>query len=193
MMENSLLRANESLTLQLKEIEKLHLQLQEQVARDPLAGLYNWRYLTDTMERELARARREQIPVSVAILDLDHFKGINDTFGHECGDVVPKTMAVLLLSYVRANDIACRYGGEEFVLLMPSTPLNAAAERLEELRKAFEATLINYDGKTICATSSFGLASHPAHGDTGESVLRVADDMLYLSKRNGRNRVSVAE
>lgn len=191
-IQHELLVTNESLKLQLKKVKLLQAKLRKQATLDPLTGLYNRRYLADMIQRELVRAKREIIPVSVAIMDVDHFKKVNDTFGHKGGDTVLKAMAELFLSHVRASDIVCRYGGEEFIFLMPGATLAKAAERLEELRKTIEAKQIIHNDKTIRITVSIGVASYPIHGDNDESILLVADDMLYCSKRDGRNRVSVA-
>lgn len=191
-IQHELSVTNESLKLQLKKVKLLQAKLRKQATLDPLTGLYNRRYLADMIQRELVRAKREQASISIAIMDLDYFKKINDTFGHKGGDAVLKTMAELFLSHVRASDIICRYGGEEFLFLMSGASLNAAAERMEELRHAVEAKSIIYNGKTIHVTVSIGIASYPAHGDNDESILLAADDMLYRSKRNGRNLVSVA-
>jgi diguanylate cyclase (GGDEF)-like protein/PAS domain S-box-containing protein len=192
-MQQELQAANESLKLQLEKIGILQEKLREQATLDPLTGLYNRRYLTDMIQRELARARREKTPVSVAILDLDDFKNINDTFGHKGGDAALTAMAELFLSHVRASDIVCRYGGEEFTILMPNASLNTAAERMEDLRKEVEAKPIIYNDKNIHITISIGVASFPDHGEDDDSILWAADNMLYQSKRNGRNQVSVAK
>jgi len=192
-IQQELLVANENLQSQLQEIEILQEKLREQATLDPLTGLYNRRYLIDMMQREIARAKREDIPISVAIMDLDHFKDINDTFGHKGGDAVLEAMAELFLSHVRASDIVCRYGGEEFIFLMPGASIDTAAERMEELRKLIEEKAIIHNDKAIPVTVSIGVASYPIHGDNDESLLLEADNMLYNSKRNGRNQVSVAK
>lgn len=191
-MQQELQAANESLKLQLEKVELLQEKLSEQATRDPLTGLYNRRYLADTIQRELARARREKTPISVAIMDLDDFKNINDTFGHKGGDAVLMAIAELFLSHMRASDIVCRYGGEEFTILMPNASINTAAGRMENLRKEIEAKPIIYNDKKIHVTISIGVASFPDHGEDDESILWAADNMLYQSKRNGRNQVSVA-
>ena len=192
-IQQELLVANENLKSQLQEIEILQEKLREQATLDPLTGLYNRRYLIDMMQREMARAKREDIPISVAIMDLDHFKDINDTFGHKGGDAVLEAMAKLFLSHVRASDIVCRYGGEEFVFLMPGASIDIAAERMEDLRKLIEEKSIIHNDKAIPVTASIGVASYPIHGDNDEALLLEADNMLYNSKRNGRNQVSVAK
>jgi len=192
-MQQELQAANEKLKLQLDKVELLQKKLREQATRDPLTGLYNRRYLADSFQRALVRARREETPVSVAIMDLDHFKDINDTFGHKGGDAVLKAIAELFLRHVRASDIICRYGGEEFTILMSNASLNTAAKRMEDLRKEIEGTSIIYNDKNIHVTLSIGMAGFPDHGEDDEAILLAADNMLYQSKRNGRNQVSVAK
>ena len=192
-IQQELLAANENLKSHLQEIELLQDKLREQAILDPLTGFYNRRYLIDMMQREIARAKRENTPISIAIMDLDHFKKINDTYGHKGGDAVLEAMAKLFLSHVRASDIVCRYGGEEFVFLMPGASIDHAAERMEELRIIIEAKSIVHNDKTIPVTASIGVASYPLNGEDDEALLLEADNMLYNSKRNGRNQVSVAK
>ena len=191
-IQQELLVANENLKSQLEKIELLQEKLREQATLDPLTGLYNRRYMIDMMHRELSRAKRENTPISIAIMDLDHFKNINDTFGHKGGDAVLVAMAELFLSHVRTSDIVCRYGGEEFLILMPGASIDHAAERMEELRKIIEAKSIIHNDKTIPVTASIGVSSYPLNGEDDDALLLEADNMLYNSKRNGRNRVSVA-
>jgi diguanylate cyclase (GGDEF)-like protein/PAS domain S-box-containing protein len=193
-MENNLREANQKFQRQLNEIATLQEQLREQAIRDPLTGLYNRRYLTETLEREFSRARRQKQPISVAIMDIDLFKNVNDSFGHKGGDSVLVALARLLQSQIRASDIACRYGGEEFVFLMPGASVEHAAQRAEELRLAFMALEVPHDdARIIRCTISIGLATHPQHGKDGEAILLAADKALYQSKSNGRNRLTVYE
>jgi diguanylate cyclase (GGDEF)-like protein len=177
---------------QLGEIRALKARLEEQAIRDPLTGLYNRRYLDDALERELVRARREGYPISVVMLDLDRFKVLNDSHGHPAGDAVLVALGKTLRDMVRAGDLACRWGGEEFLLLMPNMPLGAAAARVDKLRTRFGAMLIDAGRKKLAATLSAGVAACPEHGSTPATLIEAADAALYRAKREGRDRVCVA-
>lgn len=192
-LENDLTAANRELQIQLEENERLRAQLQEQAIRDPLTGVFNRRYFTEALESETARAARENTSFSLIILDVDHFKKVNDTYGHKCGDLVLKSLASFLVENTRRSDIVCRFGGEEFVVLMPDAAVDDARERAELFRKKFETLLHTYEDKQIRATFSVGVASFPIHAGAGESLLVAADEALYRSKAEGRNRVSVFE
>jgi diguanylate cyclase (GGDEF)-like protein/PAS domain S-box-containing protein len=189
--EEGFRQANEQLSRQLLEIEQLQTELKEQALRDPLTGLYNRRYLKETMTHELARCEREQTSLSVVIMDVDHFKKINDTYGHQAGDHFLEVIAALLNRHTRGSDFACRYGGEEFLLLLPGTTLQSAAKRAEELRLMCAETSIHLENKKLAITLSLGVASFPLHGSTPDEILIKADRALYGSKRDGRNRVTV--
>jgi diguanylate cyclase (GGDEF)-like protein len=171
---------------------KLRETLRNQAIRDCLTGLYNRRYLEETLERELSRAKRKDKPLGIIMLDLDRFKQLNDTYGHEAGDHVLRTLGDLLQSHVRASDIACRYGGEEFVLILPEADAAVTFNRAEELRLAVEALPVFYRGQQLGVTISLGVAVRPQHGDSGETLLRAADQALYAAKEQGRNRVVAA-
>jgi diguanylate cyclase (GGDEF)-like protein len=178
---------------QLAQIRALKTRLEEQAIRDPLTGLYNRRYIDDALERELVRATREGYPVSVVMLDIDRFKVLNDSHGHPAGDAVLVALAKLLRDLVRAGDLACRWGGEEFLLLMPNMPLGGAAARVDKLRTRFGAMLVDAGrGKKVSATLSAGVACCPEHGTTPEALVEAADAALYRAKRDGRDRVCVA-
>lgn len=167
--------------------------LRTQSIRDPLTGLFNRRYMEESLERELRRAIRKKFPLAVLMVDVDHFKRFNDTFGHEAGDEILRELAHLFQSQVRAEDIVCRYGGEEFILILPEVSLEAARERGERFREAAKSTQILYRGKTLeRLTISVGLSGCPQHGTTGETLLRIADAALYRAKEEGRDRVVVA-
>lgn len=186
------LRQNElSLQRQLDEINDLQLQLHEQASRDPLTGLYNRRYLDATMARELERCKREDKPLSLMLLDIDHFKRINDTYGHPGGDEVLRKIALMLSERSRATDVVCRYGGEEFLLLLPNMPQAAARELAEQYRTTLEATPILFGEFSIRATSSIGIATYPDHGKSAEELIGCADQAMYRAKVNGRNRTVV--
>ena len=192
-LENQLTAANRELQIQLEENERLRAQLQDQAIRDPLTGVFNRRYFTEALESETARAARENTSFSLIILDVDHFKKVNDTYGHKCGDLVLKSLASFLVENTRRSDIVCRFGGEEFVILMPDAAVDDARERAELFRKKFEDLLHSYEDKRIRATFSVGIASFPIHAGSGESLLVAADEALYRSKVGGRTRVSVFE
>jgi len=190
-LEKDLKYANETLTHQLEEINLLRANLQEQAIRDPLTNVYNRRYLSEFLDKEVARAEREGSPLSVVIMDVDNFKHFNDTYGHKCGDVVLQAIAKFLVDHTRRGDVVCRYGGEEFVILMPGTSQEVALERAEAWRQDFSETGMNYEGVNYFATFSAGVATFPDHGSTDEALLQAADRALYRSKDAGRNKVTI--
>lgn len=176
-------------------LANLHLRetLRQQSIRDPLTGLFNRRYLEETLIREMRRAQRRHHTIGVIMLDLDHFKRLNDTHGHDAGDRVLKTVGQLLRESVRGSDVACRYGGEEIILILPESPPEATLARAEEIRQALSQLQISYSGLTLHPLSaSLGVASFPDHGLRAVDVLKAADDALYQAKTKGRNRVVVA-
>ena len=189
-LENDLKYANESLKNQLAEIEKLRAEVAEQAIRDPLTNVYNRRYMVEFLDNEIARAEREKTSTSVVMIDLDNFKQFNDTYGHKCGDVILQAFANFLMEHTRRGDVICRYGGEEFVILMPNAPLEIAYERAEAWRQDFSETATDYEGMKFSITFSAGVATFPQHGSTGDSILQAADKALYHSKYSGRNRVT---
>lgn len=169
----------------------LREKLQAQSIRDPLTGLFNRRYMEESLERELRRAARRNHPVSVLMVDMDHFKRFNDTFGHEAGDVLLKELARMLRQQVRGEDIVCRYGGEEFTVILPEAGLEAAVQRGEQLRRAAGLLGVRHQGQELGpVTLSIGVASFPQHGATASLLLRGADQALYAAKASGRNRVT---
>ena len=190
-LENDLKYANEVLKLQLAKIDELRAQLQEQAIRDPLTNVYNRRYMAEFLDQEIARGARESYPVSVAIMDMDHFKQFNDNYGHKCGDIVLQAFANFLVEHTRRSDVVCRYGGEEFVILMPNAPLEASYERVEAWRQDFCESAIAYEDMKFSTTFSAGVAAFPEHGLTGDAILQAADKALYRSKNSGRNRVTM--
>jgi diguanylate cyclase (GGDEF)-like protein/PAS domain S-box-containing protein len=189
-LEDVLKQTNRFLTDQLAENETLRAMLQEQAIRDPLTNVFNRRYMAEFLDQELARAERDNIPVSIVIMDMDNFKQFNDTYGHKCGDVILQIFAKFLVERTRRGDVVCRYGGEEFVIIMPNAPLTVGCERADIWRQDFSETAIGYDGMKFSATFSAGVAAYPEHGLTGDSILQAADRALYRSKNNGRNRVT---
>lgn len=171
---------------------KLRSSLQQQSVRDPLTGLYNRRYLEETASREAARARRHQQPLSALMIDIDHFKQVNDTFGHATGDAVLRQVGRQLQQHVRAEDVLCRYGGEEFVVLLPDCPAALAVERAEILRRAVER--LAAEQGTVAVTVSIGVAvMDGVAGDNVEGLLVRADAAAYRAKATGRNRVLLHE
>lgn len=172
---------------------KLRDQLRDQSIRDPLTGLFNRRYLLETCRREFLRATRAGLSVSMLSIDVDHFKKFNDNQGHDAGDTVLRAVGRCLEGLFRAEDVPCRFGGEEFVVLLPGSNLDAAAGRAEQLRKTVEALVVRYlDRNLPTITISIGVAAFPISGDTPQTVMRVADEALYRAKANGRNRVELA-
>lgn len=168
-------------------------QLRGLVIRDPLTGLYNRRFLEDELSRQLGHVRRLGQPLAVAMLDLDHFRDYNELYGHLAGDLVLRSLAVLLQGFRQASDVPCRYGGEEFVLIMPAAPATEAVARLEPLRCRLVETGIYHEGRLLQPVSvSIGVAEFPADGDSPEALLDAADAAMYRSKRSGRNRICAA-
>ena len=179
----------EDLSLALANI-RLREFLREQSMRDPLTGLFNRRFFEEFLIRELARAARKTRQVCMVLLDLDHFKLINDTFGHSAGDMVLRNVGPLLKTHVRESDVACRIGGEEFLLLLAELSLPTAVQRAEAIRKALREMSLTYEEHSLGPiTASFGAAAYPDHGRTVESLFRAADAALYDAKRAGRDRV----
>ncbi|MBS1140309.1 MAG: diguanylate cyclase [Proteobacteria bacterium] len=190
-VESALRETNRQLHARIEEIGRLQVALQELAVRDSLTGLYNRRYLDETLEREVSRARREGIPLSLVMLDIDHFKRVNDTYGHQVGDEVLRMLASTLLADIRAEDVACRYGGEEFLILLPNMPLETTMLRAQAWRSAVEALRVTHGNFQITFTISLGVAAYPEHGKTPDDLTRCADQALYRAKHEGRNQVSV--
>lgn len=186
-----LLEVNHQLEEKLKEIEGLQVILREQAIRDPLTGLYNRHFLNDALVRELPRAQREGYGICFILMDLDGFKKVNDTYGHAAGDVTIQYFANLLKRLTRVGDIVCRYGGEEFLLVLPNTQTPFAAQIAERLRSDFENSGISYAGFHIKVTTSCGISEFPSDGDSAQKVLSAADMALYAAKDRGRNQVVI--
>jgi diguanylate cyclase (GGDEF)-like protein/PAS domain S-box-containing protein len=188
--------AQKELSEKIEAEEKLLIlqkELEEQAIRDALTGLYNRRFLDETLTRELSRAERDKYSVSVVMLDLDHFKMFNDTYGHDVGDMMLKQLGKLLASQVRAGDIACRFGGEEFVVVMPKASLSVAKQRANDWRMKFESQILIHNGEVLNATLSAGVAVYPLHGSSSDEIIRKADQAMYAAKAAGRNLVISAE
>ncbi|UCJ17069.1 diguanylate cyclase [Pseudomonas sp. MM211] len=189
----SKLKLAEALALseeRLRTITSLHEQLREQALCDPLTGLYNRRYLDELFGRELARVRRENAPLSLALIDLDHFKQLNDEHGHLDGDDVLKSVAQHLLVNLRSSDTVFRIGGEEFLLILPGADAIEASKRLEDICQGLAQKQIETRSGVRHITLSAGLALWPDQGLVLDELLRAADAALYEAKRGGRNRVS---
>ncbi|GAK55492.1 PAS fold family [Candidatus Vecturithrix granuli] len=171
---------------------RLRETLKQDSIRDALTGMYNRRYMEGSLDRETRRAERHKKPVGVIMLDVDHFKLFNDTHGHEAGDVVLRELGLFLRHNTRGEDIACRYGGEEFLLIMPDASLENTRRRAETLQQEIQELPIQYQHKSFQVTISVGVASLPEHGASVKDVLKIADAALYQAKSEGRNRVVVA-
>lgn len=184
---------NRQLALQLEEIQDLQARLQEQAIRDALTGLFNRRYLDETLLRELSRAKRDGYPLAVIMVDIDHFKQINDTYGHSAGDEVIRSLGAILRQSARESDITCRYGGEEFVIALPHMGIEAAHARAEKLRLDAAAKPVRHGDFEIGYTLSAGVSAYPVHATNHETLIEYADLALYQSKADGRNRVTCFE
>lgn len=172
-----------------REVQVLQDRLRDESTRDALTGLYNRRYLEETLGRELILAERHGHPVSVIMSDIDYFKAVNDTYGHLGGDEVLRVFGTLMRRHARASDIYCRYGGEEFLLVLPQMTLDDAVDRAEQLRSAIAAAPVPYGSALIAVTASFGVATFPGDGRTIDALIGAADSALYAAKAAGRNRV----
>jgi diguanylate cyclase (GGDEF)-like protein len=185
-------QANAQLRAQLDTIRSMQAQLQEQVIRDPLTGLYNRLFLADALARELTHSARSQGTFAVVMIDVDHFKSVNDVHGHAVGDAILRALGGLLRQQVRPTDSPCRYGGEEFVIVMRDVTIALAVERIDELRVAFSALRFTANGAELGRTFSAGVALYPLHGNDDAALLAAADAALYAAKAAGRDRVCQA-
>ncbi|MFZ1620424.1 sensor domain-containing diguanylate cyclase [Dokdonella sp.] len=190
---SNIIAACEAISMALANL-RLQETLRFQSLRDPLTGLFNRRYLEASFEREIQRAERRGIPLSVLMLDIDHFKRFNDSFGHEAGDALLASFGALLGRILRKEDISCRYGGEEFTVVMPEVDTALARIRAEEICAAVRAMDVSYRNLSLGkVTISIGVASYGEHGLTPDELLRNADNALYLAKKGGRDQVVIAE
>lgn len=168
--------------------------LLEQSVRDHLTGLFNRRYMEETLERELLRAMRKHLLLGIIMLDMDNLKRYNDRWGHAAGDEALRQLGSVLLNQVRREDIACRYGGDEFILIMPDASPQVILQRAEQIVKRARWTSLQLDGHSLPAvTLSLGVAVFPKHGEASTAVLKAADAALYRAKHAGRNCVCMAE
>ena len=169
---------------------RLRERLREQATLDVLTGLYNRRYLDETLARELHRALRRKSPLCVAMLDLDHFKRFNDTFGHEVGDHLLRELGHVLRVNLRKSDVSCRYGGEEFVLVFPDSSLADTRQRVEQIRTLVKGLVFRHGDQPVGKiTVSAGIAQAHADGSSPSELLRAADEAMYAAKQGGRDRV----
>ena len=174
----------------LEQITALQSQLQEQALRDPLTGLYNRRYLDQTLQQALSDCAASGTPLALILIDIDRFKRINDTYGHPAGDEMIRRLGDLLRARVSdAGLVVCRYGGEEFLLMLPGTTMATAAALAEDLRIAFESMDVSVGGRSMRTTLSSGISGFPEHPAHPQTLVRLADQALYRAKLGGRNRV----
>ncbi len=167
--------------------------LREQSVRDHLTGLFNRRYMEETLERELLRATRKQLLLDIIMLDVDNLKQFNDTWGHAAGDEILRELGSLLLRQVRGEDIACRYGGDEFIIILPDASREVIRERVDLICEYARLFYLQFEGQSLAAvTLSLGVAVYPEDGATSTGILRAVDAALYRAKHDGRSRVVVA-
>jgi len=177
-------------------LSNLNLQnkLREQAIRDPLTGLLNRRFLEETLARDVYRAQRRNSPLCVAMLDLDDFKQFNDTFGHDAGDSLLRELGRVIREKLRKSDILCRYGGDEFVILLPQTEKNSAlvvAKRLQEMMR--KTQFLTDEGLNLNVRCSMGLATYPEDAKSSHEIIRQADEMMYMVKNTTRDNIAVAQ
>ena len=172
---------------------RLREALRTQSVRDALTGLYNRRYLEEVLEREVRRASRSAQSLGILMIDLDYFKNFNDTYGHDAGDAVLRETGQFLARGVRAEDFVCRFGGEEFVVILPTADMNSSQTRGERLRSKMRELTVMHQGKSLgMITISIGVASFPQHGMSPKQLMAAANAALYEAKRGGRDQVAVA-
>ncbi len=173
---------------------KLRESLHSQAIRDPLTGLFNRRYMEETLDREMRRAIRYQRPLGIVMLDIDHFKMFNDTFSYAAGDALLRELGMFLKKNLRGDDVTCRYGGEEFILILPESSLEDTSRRAEQLREGCKHLDVSHRGQSLGTVSiSLGVAAYPQHGNNSEEVLRAVDTALHSAKSEGRDRVIIAK
>ena len=176
----------------IKKINFMYSQTRYLSVTDPLTGLYNRRHFEDNLEREFLRASRYNNELSFAIIDIDFFKKVNDTYGHSAGDYVLKEVAYLILQNLRKTDMVFRYGGEEFTIIITETPIERAVVPLERLRKAVEEYPFNHNGQKIQVTISVGVSEVSKKIETVNQLFEDADKALYKAKENGRNQIQTS-
>lgn len=189
--ETALQHTNQTLKQQLEEIQRLQGQLKNDAIRDPLTNLFNRRYFMESLSRELHRAQREDFPVTLMMLDIDYFKTLNDDFGHAAGDQVLNAFSQQLLEGMRSEDVVSRWGGEEFLIMMPGLSLRDARTRIENWRQSHSPMAITLGGHVLEIRFSAGLATAPQHGLIADELINAADAALYLAKAEGRDQLQV--
>jgi diguanylate cyclase (GGDEF)-like protein len=173
---------------------RLRESLRTQAIRDPLTSLFNRRHMEETLERELRRAVRHRGSVGVIMIDVDHFRTINNSFGHGAGDAMLQAMARFFQLQIRLEDTPCRYGGDEFILILPDSSLEDTYKRAEQLRQGIKQIAVEHAGRKLAmVTISSGVASCPEHGSTVEEILLAADKAMFHAKELGRDRAMVAD
>ncbi|PKN94994.1 MAG: hypothetical protein CVU44_04075 [Chloroflexi bacterium HGW-Chloroflexi-6] len=185
-------RANKKLKLQLTEIEALQIKLRDQAIRDALTGLFNRRHLGEILPSTIEKCRKGNLPLSLIMIDIDHFKAVNDAYGHQAGDLILQYLGKLLLEEQAIDTIPCRYGGEEFAVVLPNASVDQAQGYAENLRQEFSQYKLIIGESVIQATTSIGVAALYTHGQNEHAILTAADNALYLAKQYGRNCVKVA-
>jgi diguanylate cyclase (GGDEF)-like protein len=153
--------------------------------------VYNRRFLDETLQTAIKQAMNENLPLSIVMLDIDHFKEINDIYGHKAGDLILQELANKTQTAIRDGDLVCRFGGDEFVIILPNVSKKVANQRAEQVRKNIEEILVDYKSIQLKVTSSMGIAVYPEHGSNADLLLRAADKALYAAKLAGRNRVTI--
>lgn len=190
--EVALKKTNESLELQLAENRRLQQQLQEEAIRDPLTNLFNRRYLLESLNRELSRAQREHYPVTLMMVDLDHFKQLNDEHGHAAGDQVLVEFSRLLSHGMRKEDVVCRWGGEEFLIMMPGLSMADAHRRIAAWRRMSSPMELAMGDLNLVVRFSSGLATAPEHGSNPDDLINATDEALYMAKKGGRDQLQLS-
>lgn len=192
MAEDKLRLQSKSLQKQIQEINILHDQLKEQACRDALTGLSNRRMMEEVLSQQLVQCRKLELPCSIFIIDIDHFKNINDVYGHLLGDAILEKIGICIKSLTRADDFSCRLGGDEILLSFKNMPAQQAVKKAQFIRRMLGQLYVMKDKQKISTTVSIGIATFPIHGDCIHALIDQADAALYLAKERGRNQVVLA-